>query len=195
MGSPSSSNSRPEPHTPSTEDVELGLGPEVHRVGQAGPLQVVLSFLGDVARVAAVGLPRDRVAHETVQVERDVLTERVEDRGVRIGDQEHVGLLDLLEAADRRAVEAVPVVEAVFGQLVNRHREVLHDAGQVAEAQVDEGSVDALGEVQDLLRGTALHVTFLRSDRRSPTRPSRGRSSPMTPGSCHVRRCAAWSGL
>ena len=124
------------------EDVELGFGPEVRGVGDAGAREVVLGLLRDVARVAAVGLAGDRVLHEAVDVQRLVLRERVDHRGVGIGDQEHVRLLDLLEAADRRAVEAEAVLEDVLGQLVGRDREVLHEPGQVAEADVDD--VDAL---------------------------------------------------
>ena len=120
------------------EDVELGLGPEVRGVGDAGAAEVVLRLLGDVARVAAVGLAGDRVLHEAVDVERLVLRERVDHRGVGIGDQEHVRLLDLLEPADRRAVEAQAVLEDVLGELVRRDREVLHEPRQVAEADVDD---------------------------------------------------------
>ena len=68
------------------------------------------------------------------------------------GNQEHVRLLDLLEAADRRAVEAGAFLEAVQGQLVRGHRVVLHRAGQVGEPKIDD--LDALGldQAQDLFR-------------------------------------------
>ena len=69
-----------------------------------------------------------------------------------IRHQQHVGLLDLLEAPDRRAVEPGTLLEAVQRQLVRRHRVVLHQAGQVGEAKVDD--LDALGldQAQDLFR-------------------------------------------
>ena len=66
------------------EDVELGLGPEVRGVGEAGALEVVLGLLRDVARVTAVALAGDRVLHERVDVQRLVLAERVDDRGLRV---------------------------------------------------------------------------------------------------------------
>jgi hypothetical protein len=47
------------------------------------------------------------------------------------------GLLDLLVPADRRAVEPVAVGEPLLGELLDGDREVLHEAGKVAEAQVD----------------------------------------------------------
>jgi hypothetical protein len=66
-----------------------------------------------------------------------VLAERIDHRGLGIRHEEHVGLLDLLEPPDRGAVEPEPVLEHVLGQLVGRDREVLHQPGQVAEADVD----------------------------------------------------------
>ncbi|GAA2929005.1 hypothetical protein GCM10020221_26030 [Streptomyces thioluteus] len=62
----------------------------------------------------------------------------------KVGAQGHVGLVDGLEAADRRAVE---------GQLLGRverlrgDREVLHHARQVAETDIDELDVLVLDEL------------------------------------------------
>ena len=86
-----------------------------------------------------------------------MLAERIDDRGVGVRDQEHVRLLDLLEPSDRRTVEPVAVLEAVFRQLMDRHREVLHDARKVTEAQIDKLDPAALGEIEDLFRRAALH--------------------------------------
>jgi hypothetical protein len=119
------------------EDVELGLGAEVAGVGHTGRGQVLLGLTGHVARVAAVGLAGDRVVHEEVDVERLVLAERVEARGRRVREQSHVGLVDRLETADRGAVEGDAVVEEVLVDRRGRDGEVLHDAGKVAEPDVD----------------------------------------------------------
>src|SRR6202044_679474 len=72
------------------EDVELGLGAEERRVGDPGALEVVLRLAGDVARVAGVGLAGQRVVHEEGQVQRLVRPERVDYRGARVRDQQHV---------------------------------------------------------------------------------------------------------
>jgi hypothetical protein len=48
---------------------------------------------------------------EEVQDERLAGAERVDARGRRVGQQQHVRLVDRLEAADRRAVEAEAVGE------------------------------------------------------------------------------------
>ena len=60
----------------------------------------------------------------------------------RVGDEHHVRLVDGLEAADRRTVERLAVGEEVLVERLGRDVEVLHDTGQVAEADVDE--LDAL---------------------------------------------------
>ena len=139
------------------EDVELRLRSEVRGVGETGRREVRLRLRDDVARVAAVRLTRQRVAHEAVDVERRVLPERVEHRGARIRDQEHVGLLDLLEPADRRAVEAEPVLEYVLGELVRGDREVLHQPREVAEPDIDHIDAVVLDELQDVAGRAVFH--------------------------------------
>ena len=55
------------------EHEELGLGPEVGGVADAALLQVELGALRDVARIADVGLARDRIDDVADQHERRVL--------------------------------------------------------------------------------------------------------------------------
>ena len=75
---------------------------------------------------------------EAVHVQRLVLTERVDHGRVGVGHEQHVRLLDLLEAADGGAVEPEPLLEHVLCERVGRHREVLHQAGKVDEPDVDD---------------------------------------------------------
>ena len=139
------------------EDEELRLGPEVGGVGEPRGLHVRLGLLGHVPRVTAVGLEGERVVHEAVQVQRLVLAERVHDGGRRVREKNHVRFVDLLEAADGRAVEAESLAEAVLGQSVSGDREVLHEAGQVAEPEVDDLDPLVLHETDDLRRTALLH--------------------------------------
>src|SRR5207253_576513 len=81
--------------------------------------------------------------------------------GVRVRDQEHVGLLDLLEAADRGPVEAVAVLEPLFGEFVSRCREVLHEPGEVAETEVDNLDALLLNQPNDVARSALLHAVNL----------------------------------
>ena len=68
---------------------------------------------------------------EAVQVERLVLAEGIDHHGGGIGQEDHVGLVDLLEAADGRAVEAVSFGEHLLRQRVRREGEMLHEAGKI----------------------------------------------------------------
>ena len=118
---------------------------------------MLLRLLRDVARVARVALAGDRVGHVAVHHQRLPPAERIEVRGVRIRDEHHVALLDLLEAAHRRAVERVAVLELPLVEHVGRDRHVLHHAGQVAEAQVDELHLLGAHQLQDLVRRSVFH--------------------------------------
>jgi hypothetical protein len=139
------------------EDEELRLRTHVGGVGDARRLQVGLSLLGDVAGVTAVALTGHRVGDEAVDDRRLPLHERVDVDGVRVGDQDHVGFLDLLEPTHRGAVEAVTVGEVVLAQDRRRDRDVLHDARQVREAEVDELAAFVLDEGEDFFGGAFLH--------------------------------------
>ncbi len=66
-----------------------------------------------------------------------IVAERIERGRLRLRHDEHVALVDPLPAADARAVEPQAVLEHVLGQLVDRDREVLPQAGEVHEPQVD----------------------------------------------------------
>jgi hypothetical protein len=139
------------------EHEELGLGPDVTGVGHAGRQQVLLGLLGDEAGVPAVVLAGDGVVDEAVQVQRAPGRERVEVGRVGVGPQDHVRLLDLLEPPDRGAVEAVALLEALLGELVQRHREVLHQPRQVTEPEVDDLHAFLPGVVHDLGRRALFH--------------------------------------
>jgi hypothetical protein len=159
------------------EDEELRLGSEVGGVGHPGGEQVLLRLLGDVARVAAVALTGDRVSHVAVHDERLPGAERIEVRGVRIRDQDHVRFLDLLEPADRRAVEGVAVLELALVEHRSRDRHVLHHPRQVAEPQVDELDVLRLDQLEHLVRGSLFHgVEPYASEDRSGAERSDARS-------------------
>src|SRR5919197_5638165 len=130
------------------EDVELGFGPHVTRVGDPRREQVALRLDRHVARVARVGLTRDRVDDVADDRQRLLLVEGVDDRGPRVWHEDHVGLRDLLEAADRRAVEAEAVGERVLVERVDRQAEVLPGTREVGELEVDHPHTVGTGEVE-----------------------------------------------
>ena len=140
------------------EDVELTLRAPVRDVGDPGTLEVIFRLLRDVAGVARVGLARDRVLHEAVDHQGRMLAEGIHDRGLGVGHQKHVRLLDLLEPADRGPVESVAFGESLLGQLIDRYREMLREPRQVCEAEVDDLNFVVLREFQYVL-GRFGHVS------------------------------------
>ena len=102
-------------------------------------LQVVLGLLGDVARVTAVALAGDRVGDEAVDDQRLALhgTGRctaVSGSGIRIMSDSWISWNPRIDEPSKPWPSSnVPSLEHVAGI-----GDVLHDAGQVAEAEVDE---------------------------------------------------------
>ena len=133
------------------ENVELGLGADVHRVGDSRRLEVLLGLLRHLTRVAAVRLAGTRLDDREVDVQCLRGTERVDVGRRRVRDQLHIRLVDRGETADRRAVEHDAVVEELLGQIGRRHVEVLLLPGEVREPDVDELDVLFLDVTQDLV--------------------------------------------
>ncbi|CNV75191.1 Uncharacterised protein [Mycobacterium tuberculosis] len=143
------------------ENVELGLGAEVCGVGDASADQVVLGLAGDVARVAGVRLQGERVVHKEVDIQRLGRAERVDARRLGIGKKQHVGFVDRLEPANRRAVKGQAVVKHALVKGRSRNREVLHDARQVTEPDVDIFDLLVLGKFEDVVGRLFRHRMLL----------------------------------
>src|SRR5204863_9676559 len=101
------------------EDEEFRFRPEERGVRDAGALQIRFRFLSDTARVAVVGLARDRINDRANQAQRRLRVEDVDPGRARIGNDEHVAGVDRAPAADARAVEAEAIGEnilVIFGE-------------------------------------------------------------------------------
>ena len=120
------------------EDEELGFRPEVNRVGDACELEIALGAFGQCARVEPVAFARDRVNYIGGDAERRALHELIDPEARGVGDQEHVALVDGRPAAQAAGIKAEACGERIFGQLVNRKRQVMPGSEQVCEAQVYE---------------------------------------------------------
>ena len=124
------------------EQEVLGFGADVEGV-EAHRLHPLERAAQHVSRVARVGLAvgRDDVAdHPAGQAVGQ------DPEGRRVGDRDHVRLLDRVEAGDRRAVEAHAVVERAF-ELADRDREALEVALEIGEPEqhvVDAAVLDLL---------------------------------------------------
>ncbi len=98
------------------EDEELGFGSEAGFVGDAAFAEPSFAFSGDGAWVAGVFALGDGVADVAAHGEGGSCEKRVDDGGFWEGDEEHVGFVEALPAADGGAVESDAVGESSFGE-------------------------------------------------------------------------------
>lgn len=134
------------------EDEELGLGGKECGVGDAGGSQVGLGLLGHAAGIAVVRVTGARVHDREVQRERLLNAEGVNERRRDIRDELHVRLGDALETADRRSVEELAVDEEVCVNALRGDVEVLLNAREVGEADINEFDVFVFDELEDFVR-------------------------------------------
>src|SRR6185312_81303 len=119
------------------EDEELGLRSEIGGVSHAGVLQIELSLFGNPAGIALVVLPGERIAYVANHDERRGFHERVYESGCGVGDQQHVALVDGGPSADAGSVDAKAFSEGGLADFAHRVRDVVLEAGDVGEADVD----------------------------------------------------------
>ena len=84
----------------------------------------------------------------------------VEECRRRIRHDKHVAFLDLLEAADRRAVETDALFERRGVDRAWRHREMLPGSGQIRESQIDHLHVLVLDKLNDVRRRFTIEKHF-----------------------------------
>ncbi len=102
----------------------------------------------------------DRIVDVGDQARRGDGEERVEPHAVGVRHGEHVGLVDRLPAANRRAVEAEAVLEHALFDLAHGVGAVLPRAEDVAELEVDLLDVVFLAELEEV--GGGGHGRLLR---------------------------------
>ena len=120
------------------EDEELEFRTEVAGVCDPARGQMDFRLARNVARVPRVRLTQNRIDHVADERQRGPLAEGIDERRRAIGLEQHVGLMDLLEAANRRAVEADSVLEQPRSDFGQRDREVLPEPGKIGESEIDD---------------------------------------------------------
>ena len=132
------------------EEEVLELGPDVEGV-EAHAAHPVERLAQHVARVALVRLTvrGDDVADHPAD-DRLARTRRHDPERRGVGDRDHVRLLDRVEAGDRRAVEAHPVVERGF-DLARGDREALQVPLEIGEPEEHVRDLLLLDLLQHLL--------------------------------------------
>ena len=119
------------------QDEELRLWPEVGGVADTSGLEVRLGLLRYVSGIAGIRFACHGILDVANKDQCRCRAERVDERGGGVRHQQHVTFLNFLEPADTRTVKPDALLEGVLGELLSRHREVLPQAGQVDEAQID----------------------------------------------------------
>ncbi len=137
------------------EDEKLGLGAPVRGGRDPGGLEVLLGLERDEAGIAGVGLQRNRVVDVAGERERGHREHRIHEGRRHVREQQHVALVDGLEAADGRAVEAQAFPDHRFVEGGSGNRKVLPGPRQIAELHVHNLNVLLLDQVQHLLDFTA----------------------------------------
>ncbi len=181
-----------------------GSGPKYAVSPRPRRLEIRLGALGERARVAVVALAVGRLDHVAGDVERRLVGERIDARGIRIGHEQHVRGLDALPAGDRRSVERMAVVELVLRELLRRDLNVLFLAARVSKAKVDELDLLVLERLQYI--GGCSHAILLlvrgndEKDGRKPVRKGTFLQSNEKQKLCHkltslARGDGAFSGL
>ena len=135
------------------EQEKLELGAEEGLVGDTGVDQVLLGLGRHVARVAAVAPTGHRVVHIADELQRGHALGRVDARRVEVGAQQHVRLVDALEAAQRGAVEALAALDQVLIDFRSGNAEVLPAPDQVGHQQVDAANALILNQRLNLAKG------------------------------------------
>ena len=120
------------------EDKEFGLGPEIRRIGQTGRAQIHLGLAGNVAGIAVIALLGHGIDYVAGHHQRGQLCERIEHEGIRVGDEQHIALVNGRPAANGRAIHAEAFFKRGFRQLIDRIRNVMPQSRQVGEAQVKQ---------------------------------------------------------
>ena len=161
------------------EVLELGADVEVVEAHLLGALERAAQH---VARIALVRRPLGRQDVAEHPPDAGLLgTPRQPRERRRIGLRDHVGLLDRVEAGDRRAVEAHPALERVR-QLGDVDRERLQLAEDVGEPEADEPDLLLRDDREDVVGGKRVfghrrrHVIWRR--RRAPLPMDRDAVAP-----------------
>ncbi len=157
------------------EVLELGANVEGVEAHLLRPLQGAAQHVARVPLVRRALRGQDVAEHPPDTLLVRAPRQHRERRRIRHGD--HVGLLDRVEARDRRAVEAHAALEGL-GELGRADRERLQLAEDVGEPEPDEPDLALVHESHDVLGGARL-VAHARdpSRRQLDRRSSRDRRS------------------
>ena len=132
------------------EDEEFEFRSENGGVADAGLFQIGLGATCGRTRIAAIGLACARLDDVTEKDKLFLRRKRIHDSARAIGQQRHVGFVDVFPAGDRRSVEHDAVRQHVFVHGTDRLGCVLPLAAGVGEPEVHVLDVVFLNHLEDV---------------------------------------------
>ena len=117
---------------------ELRLGTEICGIRQAGRAEIHLRLPGNVAGIPVVALFGYRINDVRHHHQGWRFGEGIEHVGAGIGNQQHVALVNGGPAANGGAIHAEALFKRIFRELVNGVGNVVPQAGEVGEAEVEQ---------------------------------------------------------
>jgi len=144
------------------EDEEFRFRAKKRGVADAAVLEMQFRFLGDPARIALVMLFGDRIDHVAQHDERGDFGEGIHHRGLGVGNQEHVALVDGGPASNARAIHAESLFKRAFLQMLNWIGNVMLQARDIGESQIELLGIVLFGKFQDFFRAhpSSMQVGF-----------------------------------
>jgi len=116
--------------------MELRFRTEVGSRRDAAGFEIFLGFARDIARVAMVQFARDRIEDVADERHRGNGAERIHVSRIDVWLQNHIGLVNCLESADRGPVESDAGSERLFVDLIGRHAGMLPGPRHVGEFEI-----------------------------------------------------------
>ena len=135
------------------EDEELRFRAEESFVGESRGCQISLRAFRDVPGVAVVRLVRQRIGGVANHHQCGFRAERIHERRIRVGNQQHVGFVDRSPSPNRAGIESESFLERIFGEFVDRVADVLPDAGHVNKAKIENLRVVLCCKLKNIFRG------------------------------------------
>src|SRR5690349_10696441 len=132
---------------------KFSLSAEICRIACTAVFEKQLGFFGDPTGIALVVLLRDGIPHVACHHKRRHFRERIHEGCIGIGNEKHIALVDGSPASDTRSIDTKAVLKRIDGQFTYRIRNVMLQAGYVAEAHIQLAGTILFGKIQYLLRG------------------------------------------
>ena len=131
---------------------ELRLRSDVASIGHSGVSQIGFRLTRDVTRIPVIPLLRNRILNRAQHDQRRHFEKRIQNGRRRIGDNQHVALVDSRPAADRRSINPKSLFERILRQLRNGIRDMVLQTRYIGKPDIHLPRAFGFGKRQNILR-------------------------------------------